>query len=100
QRSAGFTLFPYTTLFRSVDVLGRALVLVDEAFGPADVRPAARVRVGLRRQVRVERGRAQDVAVERPAHVDRVAVVERVDSVEARSEEHTSELQSLAYIVC
>src|SRR5687767_15766040 len=66
------TLFPYTTLFRS----GVAAVEVR-----ADVLPRAEPRVDL--------GRRAEVV----AH----PVVERRVG---RSEEHTSELQSLAYLVC
>src|SRR2546425_6310169 len=72
RRPPRSTLFPYTTLFRSV--FGRA--------GP-------------------HTHRVRDRAVRRPA----ARLLRRVgpaDSLRgrARSEEHTSELQSLAYLVC
>src|SRR2546423_6735038 len=60
RRPPRSTLFPYTTLFRSL--LAEQLVGWDE--GDPDTRPRARGRVS------------------------------------GRSEEHTSELQSLAYLVC
>src|SRR2546425_6689561 len=72
RRPPRSTLFPYTTLFRS---LCRAIV-------------------GLHGRMR-EEGRAEDcLDFFRGArdHLERVA--------DPRSEEHTSELQSLAYLVC
>src|SRR2546427_1536261 len=62
RRPPRSTLFPYTTLFRSVA-------------GKADVRP-----------------RPQAVVLDRP--------VRKALAVEARSEEHTSELQSQSNLVC
>src|SRR2546425_7761588 len=85
RRPPRSTLFPYTTLFRS----------------PADVR---------RRPVHLPRADSVD-PLHGPLESDRVATVvphdplrharraRRVEDVE-RSEEHTSELQSLAYLVC
>src|SRR2546425_8073370 len=78
RRPPRSTLFPYTTLFRSLLVRR-----VGDGLGEAELR----------------RGHQ---------HVGRVLVRERVahDSMslvgkrQLRSEEHTSELQSLAYLVC
>src|SRR5687767_15710457 len=70
------TLFPYTTLFRSRE---RAEVADDRGGAGAG---ALRRRRGLK-----GRSRREDVG-DRRAEGD------------ARSEEHTSELQSLAYLVC
>src|SRR2546425_5984169 len=81
RRPPRSTLFPYTTLFRSLD---HAHWLP----GPCRV-PAHR---GLLQQGRDPRERlvgkqaGQDAGAGRPGH--------------SRSEEHTSELQSLAYLVC
>src|SRR5947208_13013252 len=78
------TLFPYTTLFRSDRARPRA-VLVDVARargGPAD---------GARVARRVLAGAARAVALVAAA---------RVSVVRARSEEHTSELQSPDHLVC
>src|SRR5258707_8638972 len=75
RRPPRSTLFPYTTLFRSVRALGVGIALggIGAAHG---VQPG----VGLRF------GRADDGAVRgRGRH---------------RSEEHTSELQSRQYLVC
>src|SRR2546425_3873203 len=74
RRPPRSTLFPYTTLFRSL--LAR----------PA--RPAPRVQPD-----RPER-------LARPARRARPVSLARASSSSTRSEEHTSELQSLAYLVC
>src|SRR2546423_8793529 len=71
RRPPRSTLFPYTTLFRSQKLL---------------VRPRLNVVDGQRRLFRLRIVRARREA----EHV----------SLPARSEEHTSELQSLAYLVC
>src|SRR3712207_7740717 len=78
RRPPRSTLFPYTTLFRSVEAVERARDA--EAQSGAD---APRVLAG---------------------HVDLADVVIRelgvIGDVEQRSEEHTSELQSRQYLVC
>src|SRR2546425_8184820 len=77
RRPPRSTLFPYTTLFRS---------------GRPDVRQV----VGdLHRHPRNRRSKIASGA--QPIAVPEV-VIRRSDR--ARSEEHTSELQSLAYLVC
>src|SRR5258705_4562762 len=81
RRPPRSTLFPYTTLFRSEDA-----VLV---FRRPEDRPAAHARV-----VDVEGGLLQ-IGKHREAPV-RPAWHER----RARSEEHTSELQSLRHVAC
>src|SRR2546425_5571040 len=70
RRPPRSTLFPYTTLFRSN---------IDGSFGDADLRDVVR---------EVQEGKAG---------IARQADRRRTD---VRSEEHTSELQSLAYLVC
>src|SRR2546425_9698052 len=74
RRPPRSTLFPYTTLFRS-QRLGRVVR------HPRQCRLSGRLHRALRRQwaLRVPR---------------------RVAAGRGRSEEHTSELQSLAYLVC
>src|SRR2546425_2874293 len=81
RRPPRSTLFPYTTLFRS------------QPREPIEHLP--------------HRGhpRLDDLRLEiggEPRHLDREVVDGRVASLggELRSEEHTSELQSLAYLVC
>src|SRR3712207_9367944 len=79
RRPPRSTLFPYTTLFRSV------LRALDQLAGH-------RHEVGLRRRDLAERARrlrGEDLRERAVVHV-------RL----ARSEEHTSELQSRQYLVC
>src|SRR2546423_9102190 len=77
RRPPRSTLFPYTTLFRS-EIKVPAFALHTELHGPEniDITPFLR----------------EDILLNLPPypHCDR----------DGRSEEHTSELQSLAYIVC
>src|SRR2546430_11994975 len=74
RRPPRSTLFPYTTLFRSQELAGR--------LAPEDVLPAAG-----RQQV----GRVGLAALE---------LADGDGAGEARSEEHTSELQSQSNLVC
>src|SRR2546423_13007825 len=98
RRPPRSTLFPYTTLFRSPDPVVRSRVASaapPEHFEEAVARAVERIEAGeidkvvLAREVRVHAGAAID-----PAPV--------YDGLRTgfRSEEHTSELQSLAYLVC
>src|SRR3712207_9303174 len=98
RRPPRSTLFPYTTLFRSRP---RGAVVVEQ--------PAREVLRLLRRdveQVEVAAARAEvagDVALEGVAVEDdglRGLRLRRVGLRRARSEEHTSELQSRQYLVC
>src|SRR2546427_9581890 len=83
RRPPRSTLFPYTTLFRSRTEAGaplltvRAAVLAGGAARRYGGRPKGLVELGGRRIL------------------DRV-----VDAVQARSEEHTAEIQSQSNIVC
>src|SRR2546425_3783650 len=79
RRPPRSTLFPYTTLFRSLRLRGgdRQPVVPDV---PRRLRLKRRVRSGSRGCLG---------ALQQPLAPDR-----------QRSEEHTSELQSLAYLVC
>src|SRR5205823_12708468 len=93
------TLFPYTTLFRSQR---RVAEVVEEDREPQRL-PEAVAIGGLELELRRERieqlgghrHRAEPVGV---ARVRRTG--EREVGEPERSEEHTSELQSLAYLVC
>src|SRR2546423_10508680 len=80
RRPPRSTLFPYTTLFRSVARQIRRIALR----GPRLVDD-------------VDVGRRLEARAHRPEHLVQVA---GVDVLVDRSEEHTSELQSLAYLVC
>src|SRR3712207_7063255 len=90
RRPPRSTLFPYTTLFRSPDGLRAVQVDSHEVVGavfaatPADDVPA--VAPELARNERPQRALRADH--ERGGHPS------------ARSEEHTSELQSRQYLVC
>src|SRR5205823_8476210 len=88
------TLFPYTTLFRS-----RVLVLVDHHVGEAS--RDLRADVGALVQELAEG--EEDVALVEVARLGDDPVVGGAELRQVglgRSEEHTSELQSLAYLVC
>src|SRR3712207_7643501 len=87
RRPPRSTLFPYTTLFRSGQGGDDAVVRRDRAV-EVDVAHEAEARL-------LDRVRAQ-VAVGR--RDDRAVLVVEVEV--ARSEEHTSELQSRQYLVC
>src|SRR5258705_4222159 len=76
RRPPRSTLFPYTTLFRSPDRAGARIHA-----HPQDRR--ADPRVGRARRALLERARAGATRAPR-----------------SRSEEHTSELQSLRHLVC
>src|SRR5687767_15538378 len=76
------TLFPYTTLFRSEILAELGFRSLEEAIGRTEVldtRPA------------IEHWKASGLDL---------APILHLPDVPDRSEEHTSELQSLAYLVC
>src|SRR3712207_8449052 len=84
QRPPRSTLFPYTTLFRSLRLLRRAPVELD-----AGAHARARAARHPRRAAAARALRPRDRVLPR-------ALVRRAQ----RSEEHTSELQSRQYLVC
>src|SRR5262249_59621282 len=97
RRSPYPTLFPYTTLFRSPEV---RLEQVDDAVVEQRRRHVRRV-VIERPDLRAARG---DIPL-RVRHADRAQAVAAEsaggdDDAVLRSEEHTSELQSLTNLVC
>src|SRR5206468_11594489 len=91
------TLFPYTTLFRSVAVEARVPLWVDhDDLGDL-----------LRDDHLLDLGLQVAVAVDRPARLVVVETVQEIDDrvgarafTSVRSEEHTSELQSRSDLVC
>src|SRR2546425_1798775 len=97
RRPPRSTLFPYTTLFRS---LLRPAVepQLAQALGERVVRRDHHAAVAPRAEVLARKegipGRPAQLSGHPPLPVDLAA---RPDG---RSEEHTSELQSLAYLVC
>src|SRR2546425_7101786 len=82
RRPPRSTLFPYTTLFRSP----RSRAVVGDRDPPSNTKTAA------------HRGSSADLA--RATHARSHPPAACPASGSARSEEHTSELQSLAYLVC
>src|SRR5205823_14028194 len=93
-------LFPYTTLFRSYP--GDPQVAARVQRGDDEIRSLARVvRHPGRHRYQVGRVAAVRIIAERQkaGRIGR-ADVEQDLALSARSEEHTSELQSLAYLVC
>src|SRR5687767_15555988 len=87
RRPPRSTLFPYTTLFRSLAVIHRRASSSEIAI-PAR-RPAVIALAASRLSWRISRAESEWMIARAPA---RLTI--------ARSEEHTSELQSLAYLVC
>src|SRR2546425_7304027 len=79
RRPPRSTLFPYTTLFRSLDEHHRRVRDVDPHLDHA--------------------GRDEDLNGVVPERAHRRVALLRLEPT-VRSEEHTSELQSLAYLVC
>src|SRR3712207_7151626 len=87
RRPPRSTLFPYTTLFRS----GRRLAIVRHADGS----------ITGRFDLDAVGGEKLQTALEAVLQAGRCAADERTRSQQqARSEEHTSELQSRQYLVC
>src|SRR3712207_7292281 len=89
RRPPRSTLFPYTTLFRS-PFAAQCRTNSEVLARPAGDGPPAAGRPKLLA------GDADDQVVERTVHYSAV----RVQETQARSEEHTSELQSRQYLVC
>src|SRR3712207_7961350 len=85
RRPPRSTLFPYTTLFRSVGEDGRQLA-----------HRAVRLQHAVARRergVKLDRLRGRE-------ELDREHALRVREHLPARSEEHTSELQSRQYLVC
>src|SRR3712207_8572229 len=82
RRPPRSTLFPYTTLFRSAEVIGHGMNAAELAANP-----------------RFDRWFVQDLNSD-PRLPLPEASIDAVGICVSRSEEHTSELQSRQYIVC
>src|SRR5687767_15212200 len=91
RRPPRSTLFPYTTLFRS-----RASIPHSARHFRRTSKYASRARVGSTNPT------GPLVSVANPRHRPAtIAAARRLTTTDSqRSEEHTSELQSLAYLVC
>src|SRR3712207_8787416 len=85
RRPPRSTLFPYTTLFRSKVLTQELGPAWRDRFDVFDDRPAAAASIGQ---------------VQRATWSDGTAVAVKIQYPGARSEEHTSELQSRQYLVC
>src|SRR5256885_9596359 len=97
RRPPRSTLFPYTTLFRSIAVGSRMPGWVDEAFDEYAKRMPRDLRIELI-EVRPEpRSGGKSTAQLLEAEGRRI---ERAVPRGTRSEEHTSELQSPCNLVC
>src|SRR2546425_8720160 len=91
RRPPRSTLFPYTTLFRSVLDVPLKLQELKERYGREG-------RVSHLDGVSVD---AEDWHMNvRPSNTEALLRLNLEARSEERSEEHTSELQSLAYLVC
>src|SRR5205823_12799259 len=98
RRPPRSTLFPYTTLFRSSMHGAPAARTVDAAEAPVEAAapiPDA-IPAPSEETPPLVRERVRRVAAHQPAPVPPPSAV----PASSRSEEHTSELQSLAYLVC
>src|SRR3712207_9366451 len=98
RRPPRSTLFPYTTLFRSLErgELARETAAEDNEIAGRNRHPVALVQVGCHVL------QPHQEAILHGMHVDdawQCAPVSR-QNVPDRSEEHTSELQSRQYLVC
>src|SRR2546425_4871875 len=90
RRPPRSTLFPYTTLFRSN--------LAHAALAAPDGSPEkAYFQQKLNNNIAVREGKYN---ITDGAFYSRCGIDSYVPESETRSEEHTSELQSLAYLVC
>src|SRR5205823_15109622 len=88
----GSTLFPYTTLFRSVGAFGPFARGLQKNYGLDEAQVAF---WDVHELADAEHSDVGDHIVIKGA-----TTPESQDRIRSRSEEHTSELQSLAYLVC
>src|SRR2546425_8714212 len=91
RRPPRSTLFPYTTLFRSQIFLGREIAQHRDYSEETSIRIDSEVRKIVTEQYARARRILED---------NRDTLVRLAEALLERSEEHTSELQSLAYLVC
>src|SRR5205823_13224610 len=94
-RPPGSTLFPYTTLFRSAepDAGGSLIDQVNRLVRQEPVRDVT---------IREPGSRADRLVLDLHLVVRLIPLAQPLEDLDGvvRSEEHTSELQSLAYLVC
>src|SRR3712207_9336008 len=98
RRPPRSTLFPYTTLFRSGEQLGRPCDRAVLTVGPHTPQSGSRRGTGAVHFLGWSaRGRRSIVG---SSHRRRRSQWPGTTSITTRSEEHTSELQSRQYLVC
>src|SRR5690606_40637233 len=91
QRCTRFTLFPYTTLFRSF--IGSSMRAQDKKDGVFSSH-----KITLPTRPALVKGKPSQVVFGKIPALESYFVIE--NNVEVRSEEHTSELQSRENLVC
>src|SRR5687767_15613878 len=96
QRPPRSTLFPYTTLFRSRAELSERVRQVKERRNLEEVRGRLQAELEAAAQRYQQAGYQQQAGSPPAANLQNAGQ----QSFAQRSEEHTSELQSLAYLVC
>src|SRR5205823_13007770 len=97
RRPPSSTLFPYTTLFRSVLRILNGLCPVVPSVATTRLK---RSRPGTREGPQHGRPRRRRSGARHARKQWRLIRLPEFDAGGDRSEEHTSELQSLAYLVC
>src|SRR3989441_12008211 len=98
RRPPRSTLFPYTTLFRSRETIDRVLYPLAQAKEVGLTEPTLRSEGGSDHVPFDQAGVPAFWCVQDPVDYDKTHH-SQTDTLD-RSEEHTSELQSLAYLVC
>src|SRR2546425_5925991 len=97
RRPPRSTLFPYTTLFRSDLGKTEALLPAHEQIPRETYRRGDRIKAYL---LEVKRTQRDVQVILSRTHPNFIVKLFEAEVPEIRSEEHTSELQSLAYLVC
>src|SRR3712207_9025584 len=92
RRPPRSTLFPYTTLFRSVSSVGGAVSWVEQE-NHSKVSVGKGAKLTAKKDLNIK-------AVNKAETVNLVGKFGLARSSASRSEEHTSELQSRQYLVC
>src|SRR5205823_14812400 len=95
-----YTLFPYTTLFRSVQTAPGASSLQQQAATYETARTFIQAPDGKEMRREPHHSVEADVNKQAVKHSNDRLRQDAEQTSHERSEEHTSELQSLAYLVC
>src|SRR3712207_9466782 len=98
RRPPRSTLFPYTTLFRSLDLRAPLIAtLADESTLSPEQKAEAKKNPTLRQRLQKQ---IAEMGLNLGTNESARDVAPDIQPREARSEEHTSELQSRQYLVC